>query len=147
MNKATKSLISASAVLFTFQAQAFGQKIDTGKLEYLSSCAACHGSDGRGQGPLAGQLKAAPSDLTQLAKKNGGVFPLNAVYEKIDGRQEVKAHGSRNMPVWGYRYIPFPIAPQAFNPSSPQSYISDPEPLIRNRILALIDYLYRIQEK
>ena len=146
MNKTAKSLISASAALLAFQAQAWAQKVDLAKAEYLSSCGACHGSDAKGKGVLADQLKVAPSDLTQLAKKNGGVFPMNAVYEKIDGRQEVKAHGPRDMPVWGYRYTPFPIAPnQAFDPKSPQ--LSDPEPVIRGRILSLIDYLYRIQEK
>lgn len=93
MNKATKALISASAVLLAFQAQAWAQKLDVGKAEYLSSCGACHGSDAKGKGLFADQLKVAPTNLTQLAKNNGGVFPMNAVYEKIDGRQEVKAHG------------------------------------------------------
>jgi hypothetical protein len=141
MNRITKPLISVSALLLAFQAEAWGEKIDVGEMEYFSGCAPCHGRDA--EGPLAEQLKAAPADLTQLAKKNGGVFPLNAVYEKIDGRQEVKAHGTREMPILGYRYVPFPIgADQAFNRSLP-----DPEPMIRERILSLIDYLNRIQEK
>jgi mono/diheme cytochrome c family protein len=83
------------------------QKPDVGKAEYLSSCAVCHGTDAKGKGSLAGQLKAAPADLTQLAKKNGGVFPLNAVYEKIDGRQDVKAHGPRDMPIWGLSILAY----------------------------------------
>ena len=95
MTKATKLLIFASAALCAFQAKAWAQKADVGQAEYLSSCGSCHGSDAKGKGPLADQLKVATTDLTQLAKKNGGVFPINAVYEKIDGRQEVKAHGSR----------------------------------------------------
>jgi len=148
MNNATKSLIFSSAVLLAFQVPAWPQKVDVGQSEYLSSCGPCHGSDAKGKGPLANQLKETPSDLTQLAKKNGGVFPINAIYEYIDGRQAVKAHGSRDMPIWGFRYVPFPMAPnQAFDPKSPQSYLSDREPVIRNRILALIDYLYRVQEK
>ncbi len=101
---------------------------------------------------MAGQLKATPTDLTQLSKKNGGVFPMNAVYDSIDGRRELKAHGTRDMPVWGYRYTPSPnLSPnQAFNSKRTESYLDlsyDPEVLIRGRILALIDYLYRIQEK
>lgn len=143
MNRITKPLISVSALLLAVQAEAWAEKIDVGEMEYFSGCAPCHGRDAKGKGPLADQLKAAPADLTQLAKKHGGVFPLNAVYEKIDGRQEVKAHGTREMPIWGYRYVPFPIgADQAFNRSLP-----DPEPMIRERILSLIDYLNRIQEK
>ena len=107
MDKAAKALISASAVLLALQAQAWAQKPDVGKAEYLSSCAVCHGTDAKGKGSLAGQLKAAPADLTQLAKKNGGVFPLNAVYEKIDGRQDVKAHGPRDMPIWGLSILAY----------------------------------------
>ena len=130
MNRITKPLISVSALLLAVQAEAWAEKIDVGEMEYFSSCAPCHGRDAKGKGPLAEQLKAAPADLTQLAKKNGG-------------RQEVKAHGTREMPIWGYRYVPFPIAAdQAFNRSLP-----DPEPMIRERILSLIDYLNRIQEK
>jgi mono/diheme cytochrome c family protein len=115
MNTAARWFIAANAVLI-FQAQAWAQKRDVGQTEYLSSCGACHGSDARGRGPMADQLKVAPADLTQLAKKNGGIFPVNAVYEKIDGRQEVKAHGTREMPVWGLsihalaKFIPKPIS-------------------------------------
>jgi mono/diheme cytochrome c family protein len=152
VNISANSLISAGAVLLAFQAQVWAQKVDLAKAEYLSSCGACHGSDAKGKGVLAEQLKVPPADLTQLVKRNGGVFPLNAVYEKIDGRQEVKAHGSRDMPIWGYRYTPSPnlSSNQAFNPNSTASYLDlsyYPEAPIRNRILSLIDYLYRIQEK
>ncbi|MGA6935856.1 MAG: cytochrome c, partial [Pseudolabrys sp.] len=99
MNTA-KFLICVGVVLFV-QGHAAAQEPDAGKIEFLSSCGACHGSDAKGKGPIADQLKVTPADLTQLAKKNGGVFPSNAVYEKIDGRQEVQAHGRRDMPVWG----------------------------------------------
>lgn len=147
MNRAAACLISASVVLLAFQGETLAQQRDLGKAEYLSSCGACHGSDAKGKGPLADELKVAPTDLTQLAKKNGGVFPLNAVYQEIDGRQDVKGHGSRDMPVWGYRYTPLPVGPAA-HPNLPESYLSyDPEPVTRGRILSLIDYLYRIQEK
>ncbi len=163
MKFTAKCLIAASAVL-AFQGQTWSQWRewrDGGRVEYLSSCAACHGNDGKGGGPVASQLKVAAPNLTQLAKKNGGVFPLYSVYEKIDGRQEVKAHGSRDMPIWGYRYSPWPKMPpdQAFDPKSvlskppgilevPSADLAyDPEVLIRARVLALIDYLYRIQEK
>ena len=103
MNTA-KFLICVGIVLFV-QGHAAAQEPDAGKIEFLSSCGACHGSDAKGKGPIADQLKVTPADLTQLAKKNGGVFPSNAVYEKIDGRQEVQAHGRRDMPVWGFRYM------------------------------------------
>jgi len=151
MSKAVQLLMGASLAL-AFQGQSWAQDQDAGKIEYLSSCGACHGADAKGKGPMADQLKVTPADLTQLAKKNGGIFPVNAVYEKIDGRQEIQAHGPRDMPIWGYRYTPSPnvSSNQAFNPKPTESYLDlsyDPEIIIRGRILALVDYLYRIQEK
>jgi mono/diheme cytochrome c family protein len=145
MTCAAKFSITAGAILLAFQVHALAQNLDVGKSEYLSSCGSCHGDDAKGKGPLADQLKVAPADLTQLAKKNGGVFPINAVYEKIDGRKEVKAHGPRDMPVWGYQYMPLPIAPN--QPFGSKSVSQNREIAIRGRILSLIDYLHRVQEK
>ena len=126
-------------VIIACGALAHAQNIDAGKVEFQSSCAACHGADGKGKGPLSGVLKLAPPDLTALAKKNNGVFPVNAVYEMIDGRKAVEAHGTREMPIWGFRYMPSPY--QAVNPSPAT------EAAIRARMLTIVDYLNRIQEK
>lgn len=68
---------------------------------FKSYCASCHGIQGKGNGPAARALKQMPSDLTVLAKKNGGKFPENAVYHAIQGDQNNPAHGSQDMPVWG----------------------------------------------
>lgn len=72
-----------------------------GRDTFLRYCASCHGPEGRGDGPLAPTLTKPPADLTQLAKKNGGRFDEHAVLAFIDGRRQVAAHGSRDMPVWG----------------------------------------------
>jgi hypothetical protein len=142
-NAAVTCLVVASAMI-GFNASVWAQ--DPGKAEYLWGCAACHGADGKGKGPLGVELRTAPADLTTLAKRNNGVFPLNAVYEIIDGRKAVKAHGTRDMPVWGYRYTPGASA--ASKPTEPYVDLSyDPEHVVRNRILAVVDYLSRIQEK
>jgi hypothetical protein len=61
----------------------------------------CHGVDGRGSGPAAEALKVPPSDLTALAKKNGGTYPANHVAAAIHGELRLPAHGSKEMPVWG----------------------------------------------
>jgi mono/diheme cytochrome c family protein len=123
------------------------QQDDIGKMEYQASCASCHGTDGKGTGPVAPALTPKPSDLTMLAKKNNGVYPFGRIYDTIDGRVQVKSHGTREMPVFGYRFWPAPIP--GFSPQAP--YYLDPlydrEPVMRSRILAVIDYLYRIQEK
>jgi mono/diheme cytochrome c family protein len=68
---------------------------------YTAYCAACHGSDGKGNGPAAPALKVAPTDLTTLATRSGGKFPYNHVYETIKGDANLPAHGSKDMPVWG----------------------------------------------
>ena len=88
--------------------QTLADQFDPGKAEYQSSCAPCHGKDGKGNGSVSTGLKVPPAALTVLAKKNNGVFPFNSVYEIIDGRKTVIAHGTRDMPIWGDRYMPEP---------------------------------------
>ena len=73
---------------------------DQGSRLYRSHCASCHGVDGRGNGPLAGELRRQPSDLTKFALQNRGVFPADRLREIIDGRH-VTSHGERDMPIWG----------------------------------------------
>lgn len=73
----------------------------SGKQLYSSYCALCHGSDGKGGGPFSPQLKTWPPDLTQLAKKNHGVFPQLHVEAAIDGEFGKPSHGSADMPIWG----------------------------------------------
>ena len=143
---AVKWLIIAN-VIVGVNAAAWAQDADAGKSEFQSSCATCHGIDGKGKGPLAGQLKVAPTNLTALAKKNNGVFPFDAVYETIDGIKVIIAHGTRDMPIWGNRYTPVPN--RALSPKSSRffDFSYDPEVVVRTRILAVIDYLNRIQEK
>ena len=69
---------------------------------YTAYCAVCHGIDAKGRGPAADALKVPPSDLTTLAKRNGGKYPSDHVTNAIQGNLYVPAHGSREMPVWGH---------------------------------------------
>ncbi len=73
----------------------------SGSEMFRAYCADCHGTDGRGGGPLVAILKVAPPDLTSLAMRNGGKFPYDRVYSRISGDKRLAAHGSREMPVWG----------------------------------------------
>jgi mono/diheme cytochrome c family protein len=125
------------------------EDVDIGKAEFQSSCASCHGTDGKGKGPVGEQLKVPPSDLTVLAKNNNGAFPTNAVYETIYGSKASPAHGTREMPIWGDRFNPVVGLPHYVDPSywkmaGPEQ---SPEVVVRTRILAVIDYLNRIQQK
>jgi mono/diheme cytochrome c family protein len=124
------------------------QEFDAGKVEFQSSCASCHGMEGKGNGPFSEHLKVAPDDLTSLAKKNGGVFPLNDVYAAIYGIKNIVAHGNRDMPIWGLRYTL--DSNRTFYPRPSDRAINfsyDPEAVVRTRILAIIDYLNRIQKE
>ena len=76
--------------------------VDTsGRDTFLRYCASCHGSAGKGDGPLAAELAKPPSDLTQIARRAGGRYDESYVMSVIDGRRQVAAHGTRDMPVWG----------------------------------------------
>ncbi len=73
----------------------------SGKDMFVSYCAACHGRDGKGDGPAAAALKVPPANLTALSAKAGGKFPELRVYSTIHGDVEMPAHGAKDMPVWG----------------------------------------------
>ena len=69
---------------------------------YKAYCAVCHGADARGNGPMAQSLKNAPPDLTRIAARNGGSFPLARMRRVISGAEaRGTEHGTREMPVWG----------------------------------------------
>jgi mono/diheme cytochrome c family protein len=140
-NRAAKWLIIATLTIGA-NAVVWAQDTDLGISAYRLACAVCHGIDGKGKGPLSEQLKVAPTDLTVLAKKNNGVFPVSAIYEVIDGRKVIAAHGTREMPIWGSYNRMFLYPTDKFLDSS-----YDAEALERTRILTVIDYLNRIQEK
>jgi mono/diheme cytochrome c family protein len=119
------------------------QAVDIGKREYVLSCTICHGAGGKGDGSLVEYLKKPPTNLTKIQKNNMGVFPFDRLYNAIDGREAVGAHGPREMPVWGRSYAEdaeeltsgFGITPK------------DRESYVRGRIIALIGYIYTLQEK
>lgn len=107
----------------------------SGEALYRQYCASCHGTNGKGDGTIAGELKKPPTDLTQLARQAGGQFDEAAVIAVIDGQRLVAAHGPRAMPVWGVVFD---------EELSDQSY-SGYTVLLRARVLS--DYLRSIQEK
>lgn len=72
----------------------------TGAALYQTHCAVCHGAEARGDGPMAPVLLVQPADLTALVARHGGVFPLERVAARIDGRDPLVSHGS-DMPVYG----------------------------------------------
>jgi hypothetical protein len=108
-----------------------------GQQEFRHACAVCHGLDGKGESVMTtlNLLTVRPTDLTQLSKKHQGQFPFWQVYRIIDGREEVKGHGTRDMPIWG----------EVFR--QPEGGKRVDETCAIGRILALVYYLQSIQEQ
>lgn len=90
---------------------AAAQDLADGRRLYLQYCASCHGTSARGDGPAADALATRPPDLTRLAQRYGSPLPVERLAEFIDGRADVRAHGSRQMPVWGEKLYAGPRDP------------------------------------
>jgi mono/diheme cytochrome c family protein len=116
--------------------------VNFGQREYQSHCSVCHGLEGKGDGPYASfeMLKTKIPDLTTLSKKNNGVFPFQRVYEVIDGTEVLKAHGTREMPIWGPQYRALIEGTYSDAPFNREAYM-------RAHILALVHYISRLQAK
>ena len=70
---------------------------------FKSYCAACHGTDAHGNGPVAKALKRDVPDLTALAQRNNGAFPAIHVRNTLmfGADSLLPSHGSKGMPIWG----------------------------------------------
>ena len=107
------AVVVVAAWLSAGRADADDAAVSQGHHLYLKYCASCHGANGTGNGPVGTMLTPKASDLTQIAKHNGGKFPFYEVMETINGRAPTgqnenaslpglpKAHGDAAMPVWG----------------------------------------------
>ena len=96
-----RSLLLVCGLLLTSPALPADYAAMSGKQLYERFCASCHGTEGRGDGPVASSFTIEMPDLTLLARRSGGVFPRDRVIRIIDGRHVIGAHGSRTMPIWG----------------------------------------------
>lgn len=110
---------------------------DSGKREYMNSCATCHGETAKGGGPMTELLKVNVPSLTGLSAANDGVFPMLEVIHTIDGRQGTRGHGFP-MPIWGTR---FSAQAESDGPG-----LFGGESIVRGRILSIAYYLESIQD-
>jgi mono/diheme cytochrome c family protein len=110
----------------------------SGKQDYEKYCADCHGSDGKGKGPSLQTIpmNPPPSDLTQLAKDNGGKFPFDEVVDTIDGRKNIPSHERLQMPFLG---TTLQKPGQEFTPESNAE--------VKKRIEAMARYVEGLQQK
>jgi mono/diheme cytochrome c family protein len=102
---------------------------------YVRLCAACHGSDGRGDGPCADALTVRPPDLTRLTAQHGGTFPRDDVEAALTGERPLRAHGPPEMPVWGQRLAEPEESPVATAVALDQARF----------VTALVDYVESLQ--
>ena len=114
------------------QSASAGQMM-AGQGDFHQYCSACHGEQGKGDGPIASSLRRHPANLTELARRNDGTFPADQVARIVDGRKPVPGHGGTDMPEWG----------DVFGKSSTSS---EPD-AVRTRIAAIVKYLESIQAK
>jgi hypothetical protein len=102
---------------------------------YQQLCASCHGTTATGEGPVASLLKVTVPDLTRIAVRDGGEFPREDLVRAIDGRWDSRAHGTREMPVWGVRFYDLSKPDDAAERARVDAMIE-----------RLVDYLESIQE-
>ena len=104
---------------------------------FAENCAGCHGAGGQGDGPAAGDLATAPPDLTLIAARNGGTFPMAQVLSQIDGYTRMQGR-DQVMPEYGALLegdtVPVELAPEKYSPV--------PRPLA-----AIVAYLQDIQRQ
>jgi len=105
---------------------------NSGKEMFNSYCAVCHGKDAKGSGPAASAMKAAPTDLTALAKSNGGKYPAAHVAAILRGQASTASHGSQDMPIWGPLF---------------SSLSQGHESQVQQRITNLVNYVEGVQSK
>jgi mono/diheme cytochrome c family protein len=101
-------LVAAACVLTACKTTPYDYSVTpyeySGVRLYQVFCSSCHGLTGRGDGPVQALFVGGVPDLAHLAARNGGKFPAERVRSTIDGREAFVAHGSSNMPVWGFEF-------------------------------------------
>ena len=123
----TGALVLGSA-LGVLAARAPSTDVGEGRVLYTRYCASCHGLDADGRGPVAPVLRRPPSDLRRLGSRYGMPLPADRIARYVDGREDVAAHGTREMPVWGERF-------------------RAPEQAVDPRIRTIVAYLDSIQAR
>jgi mono/diheme cytochrome c family protein len=135
---AMRTLLAIASLLATLVSAASAGPAatdDPDHATYLRYCGACHGPAGKGDGVAGTFMNPKPTDLTGIAKKNGGDFPFARVMEQIDGTTVVRAHGDPDMPVWG----------EVFRSQS--AWDATRRADVRGKLLLITEHLRSIQEK
>jgi mono/diheme cytochrome c family protein len=138
MSSSRCPLLLAVGLVFAACSAATAQELKPGQLEFQVRCAACHG-------PVGQLLKTPPPNLALIAQRNGGGFPFEKVFEIIDGRKEIAAHGTRDMPIWGDFYRAEPIWVDPETGEATEGMMAAEERAAEAEILALTYFIGTLQ--
>lgn len=112
--------------------------VAAGKQIYEERCQICHGATGKGDGAVGEMFENRPGDLTML-QPEGQFFPYMSVLAKIDGREQVKGHGTE-MPIWGDYFMVEALEDRGINPK-------DAATIVNARLASLLFYLATLQRE
>ncbi|MFY0690931.1 MAG: cytochrome c [Paracoccaceae bacterium] len=106
---------------------------------YERSCAVCHGPEARGDGMVGALFRIKPPNLTVLARDNDGNFPFSEVFQAVDGRRKIAAHGDSEMPIWGNLLMDEALLRDDFN-------ADDARYATLGRLLSVVYFLQSVQQ-
>jgi mono/diheme cytochrome c family protein len=117
------------------------EQINQGEVLFGLYCASCHGSNARGGGPVAQEMKTPPPSLRDITKRRG-IFDEQEIMTYVDGRNMPRAHGSSEMPVWGTLFGYVAEAGKLLDPHQQPT-----EQKVQQNIASIVKYLGSIQEQ
>ena len=131
------TLLGAVFALATFSAPVSQDRparedYNSGAYLYRAFCATCHGETGKGDGPVAELADRRPSDLTVLARHQGGTYPRERVIRILENAEPLPGHEPPAMPNWR---------------NVLRKTEGDNERVIRQRLEALVDHVATLQQK
>jgi mono/diheme cytochrome c family protein len=98
---------------------------------YRAFCVSCHGTNGKGGGPIADTLPQKVPDLTTISRSNGGVYPRDRVLTAVRNGGTTGVHSPGGMSYWE----------KEFAVLEPQKGAAE------QRLRALVDYIETLQVK
>jgi mono/diheme cytochrome c family protein len=137
LHKLRNSVAVAVVVGLGMSSPGMAQSNMVGEAAFADACAVCHGPNGQGDGEFASVLTIKPPDLTTISMRNDGQFPYLKVFQIVDGRTTMRAHGTSVMPIWG-DYFSREVAGGSGGYGT--------ELMVRARIVALVDYIETLQK-
>lgn len=134
----TKTILTLAAISALALPGVAAAQTTAGEIEYQQACAACHGVEAHGDGPVAEYMSVPVPDLTKIAERRNGAFPYQELMQMIDGRNAERQSGPHgtSMPVWGDRFM---LDSGSANPI-------ENEINTLGRISSLVDYIYSLQD-